>query len=151
MAKLSTPQLTRVLNDATTQHQPPVSKGIRPKLRYAHQGGMNPPVVVVHGNHVLGVKDAYKRYLEGVFRQAFQLIGTPLRVQFNQGENPFVESETRKQGEGLVSMRRRKNAQRAALKARKQEQDVQENKRVNKTRGLEIAKRTKVKKISRKK
>lgn len=149
MAKLSTPQLTRVLNDATTQHQPPVSKGIRPKLRYAHQGGVNPPIVVVHGNHVLGVKDAYKRYLEGVFRQAFQLIGTPLRVQFNQGENPFVEADTRKQGEGLVTMRRRKNAQRAALKARKEEDSAQEKKRIAKGTGLEIAKR--VKKVSRKK
>lgn len=149
MAKLATPQLTRVLNDATTQHQPPISKGIRPKLRYAHQGGSNPPIVVVHGNHVSGVKPAYKRYLEGVFRQAFQLVGTPLRVQFNQGENPFVEEDKRKQGEGLVSMRRRKNAQRASLKAKKQDQEQQENKRISRSKGLEITKR--IKKVSRKK
>ncbi|MEZ0232463.1 MAG: ribosome biogenesis GTPase Der [Methylophilaceae bacterium] len=120
MAKLSTPQLTRVLIDATIQHQPPISKGIRPKLRYAHQGGSNPPIVVVHGNHVDGVKDSYKRFLEGVFRKVFQLTGTPLRVQFNQGANPFADPEgTRKKGEGIVSMRRRKTAQRAELNARK--------------------------------
>jgi GTPase len=124
MAKLATPQLTRVLEEATQQHQPPVSKGVRPKLRYAHQGGMNPPIVVVHGKHVDGIKDSYKRFLEGVFRKAFQLTGTPLRVQFKQGENPFAEPESkRKAGEGIVSMRRRKTAQRAELKAKKDEEN----------------------------
>jgi GTPase len=119
-AKLATPQLTRVLIDAVAQHQPPISKGIRPKLRYAHQGGLNPPIVVVHGSHINGVKDSYKRFLEGVFRKSFQLIGTPLRVQFKQGENPFAEApDKRKSGEGIVSMRRRKTAQRAELKAKK--------------------------------
>lgn len=122
-AKLATPQLTRVLIDAIAQHQPPVSKGIRPKLRYAHQGGMNPPIVVIHGNHVDGVKDSYKRFLEGVFRKTFQLIGTPLRVQFKQGDNPFAEPDKRKAGEGIVSMRRRKTAQRAELKAKKDIED----------------------------
>jgi GTP-binding protein len=122
-AKLATPQLTRVLQDATQQHAPPVSKGIRPKLRYAHQGGQNPPIVVVHGSHVDGVKDSYKRYLEGVFRKTFQLTGTPLRVQFKQGDNPFAETDKRKAGEGIVSMRRRKTAQRAELKAKKDVED----------------------------
>jgi GTPase len=119
MAKLPTPQLTRVLTDAIAQHQPPISKGIRPKLRYAHQGGMNPPVVVIHGNHVDGIKDSYKRFLEGVFRKTFQLVGTPLRVQFNQGDNPYADTDKRKPGEGIVSMRRRKTEQRAELKAKK--------------------------------
>lgn len=124
MAKLATPQLTRVLIDAVAQHQPPVSRGTRPKLRYAHQGGMNPPIVVVHGNHVDGVKDSYKRFLEGVFRKTFQLTGTPLRVQFKQGDNPFAEPDNkRKAGEGIVSMRRRKTAQRAELKAKKDAED----------------------------
>ena len=122
-AKLATPQLTRVLIDAVAQHQPPVSRGTRPKLRYAHQGGMNPPIVVVHGNHVDGVKDSYKRFLEGVFRKTFQLTGTPLRVQFKQGDNPFAEPDKRKAGEGIVSMRRRKTAQRAELKAKKDVED----------------------------
>ncbi len=122
MAKLATPKLTRVLEEALQQHQPPVSKGIRPKLRYAHQGGSNPPVIVVHGNHVTGIKQSYVRYLEGMFRKAFELSGTPLRVQFKQGENPFAEPEKPKRGEGIVSMRRRKTAQRAELKARKDEE-----------------------------
>ena len=122
MAKLATPQLTRVLIDAIAQHQPPISRGTRPKLRYAHQGGQNPPIVVIHGSHVDDIKDSYKRYLEGVFRKTFQLVGTPLRVQFNQGANPFAEPENkRKSGEGIVSMRRRKTAQRAELKAKKDE------------------------------
>ena len=85
---------------------------------------MNPPIVVVHGNHVDGVKDSYKRFLEGVFRKTFQLTGTPLRVQFKQGDNPFAEPENkRKAGEGIVSMRRRKTAQRAELKAKKDAED----------------------------
>ena len=126
MAKLPTPQLTRVLTDAIAQHQPPISKGIRPKLRYAHQGGMNPPVVVIHGNHVDGIKDSYKRFLEGVFRKTFQLVGTPLRVQFNQGDNPYAEPDKRKSGEGIVSMRRRKTEQRAELKAKR---DIENKKR----------------------
>lgn len=119
MAKLSTPQLTRALIDAIAQHQPPISKGIRPKLRYAHQGGSNPPIVVVHGNHVDGVKDSYVRFLEKTFRKVFQLSGTPLRVQFKQGSNPFAEPPKPKRGEGIVSMRRRKVEQRAELNARK--------------------------------
>ena len=124
MAKLATPQLTRVLIDAIAQHQPPISRGTRPKLRYAHQGGQNPPIVVIHGSHVDDIKDSYKRYLEGVFRKTFQLVGTPLRVQFNQGANPFAEPEgKRKAGEGIVSMRRRKTAQRAELKAKKDEEN----------------------------
>lgn len=124
MAKLATPQLTRVLIDAIAQHQPPISRGTRPKLKYAHQGGMNPPIVVIHGSHVEDIKDSYKRYLEGVFRKTFQLTGTPLRVQFNAGANPFAEPENkRKAGEGIVSMRRRKTAQRAELKSKKDEEN----------------------------
>lgn len=122
MAKLATPQLTRVLLDATTQHQPPVSKGLRPKLRYAHQGGMNPPIVVVHGNHVDGIKDSYKRFLEGTFRKVFKLVGTPLRVEFKQGENPFAKEDERKKGEGIVSMRKRKTELRKKLNARRDEE-----------------------------
>jgi GTP-binding protein len=113
--KMSTPKLTRVLIDNLQQHQPPISKGIRPKLRYAHQGGSNPPVIVIHGNHVNAIKDSYIRFLEGAFRQAFEIIGTPLRVQFKQGENPYLDEKKRKPKEGVVSMRRRKNALRKKL------------------------------------
>lgn len=118
-ATLATPLLTRVLSDATQQHQPPISKGIRPKLRYAHQGGSNPPVVVIHGNHLDAIKDAYTKFLSKTFRRTFQLTGTPLRVQYNQGSNPFVKDvPERKRGEGLVTMRKRKNALREKFKSR---------------------------------
>jgi GTP-binding protein len=89
MAKLSTPKLTRVLEQAVEQHAPPISAGIRPKLRYAHQGGKNPPIIVIHGNHSSKIPASYKRYLEKTFRSAFELTGTPLLIQFNQGSNPF--------------------------------------------------------------
>ncbi len=120
MTKLSTPQLTRALIDATIQHQPPISRGIRPKLRYAHQGGSNPPIVVIHGNHVDGIKDTYARFLEGMFRKVFQLSGTPLRVQFKQGANPFDKADKAPKNEGVVTKRRRTVAQRAEQKARKE-------------------------------
>ncbi len=121
-ATLATPLLTRVLNDATQQHQPPISKGIRPKLRYAHQGGTNPPIVVIHGNHLDAIKDAYTRFLSKTFRRTFQLTGTPLRIQYNQGNNPFVKEEPeRKRGEGIVSMRRRKKALREKMKGKNAE------------------------------
>ena len=90
MAKLPTPQLTRILMDAVMAHQPPKSGPFRPKPRYAHQGGMNPPLIVVHGSALDKIADSYKRYLENTFRQAFKLQGTPLRVQFNVGANPFA-------------------------------------------------------------
>ncbi len=90
MAKLATPKLTRVLQEAVEHQQPPRRQaGIRPKLRYAHQGGQNPPVVVIHGNSLDTISDDYKRYLERHFRDAFSLAGTPLRIQFRSGENPF--------------------------------------------------------------
>jgi GTP-binding protein len=87
--KMPTPQLTRLLLDAV-QHQAPRRNGaFRPKLRYAHQGGMNPPVVVIHGNSVEHVTDSYKRFLEGRIREHFKLVGTPLRIQMKSGANPF--------------------------------------------------------------
>ena len=120
MTKLTTPKLTRALMDATMQHQPPISRGIRPKLRYAHQGGSNPPIVVIHGNRVEAIKDSYRRFLENAFRKVFELTGTPLRIEFKAGSNPYAASEKpKKGGEGIVSMRKRKVAQRAELKARK--------------------------------
>ncbi|MDR3393261.1 MAG: ribosome biogenesis GTPase Der [Sulfuriferula sp.] len=91
MAKLSTPQLTRILMDAVAAHQPPKTGPFRPKPRYAHQGGMNPPLIVVHGSALDKISDSYKRYLEKTFIQAFKLQGTPLRVQFNVSKNPFAD------------------------------------------------------------
>jgi len=90
-ADLSTPQLTRTLIDAVARQSPPRSGIFRPKLRYAHQGGRNPPVIVIHGNALDKVPDSYRRYLEHVFREVFKLQGTPLRIQFNVTQNPFAD------------------------------------------------------------
>ncbi len=90
-ADLSTPQLTRTLIDAVSRQAPPRNGIFRPKLRYAHQGGRNPPVVVIHGNALDKIPDSYTRYLEHTFREVFKLYGTPLRIQFNVSQNPFAE------------------------------------------------------------
>lgn len=90
--KMSTPALNRVLQEAVAHQQPPRAGRFRPKLRYAHQGGMNPPVVVVHGNSLDHVPDAYKRYLEGRFREHFKLVGTPMRIEMRSSDNPFDKS-----------------------------------------------------------
>jgi GTPase len=91
--KMSTPMLTRLLLEAV-QFQAPQRAGMfRPKPRYAHQGGMNPPVVVVHGNSLEGITDSYKRFLEGRIRKAFDLTGTPLRVEMKSASNPYSDKE----------------------------------------------------------
>ena len=90
-ADLSTPQLTRALIDAVAKQSPARSGIFRPKLRYAHQGGRNPPVIVIHGNALDKIQDSYRRYLEHVFREVFKLQGTPLRIQFNVSQNPFAD------------------------------------------------------------
>ncbi|RYX95065.1 MAG: ribosome biogenesis GTPase Der [Comamonadaceae bacterium] len=91
MVKMSTPVLTRLLLEAT-QFQTPQRAGMfRPKLRYAHQGGMNPPVIIIHGNSLEHVTDAYKRFLEGRFRKEFNLIGTPLRIEMKTSSNPYAD------------------------------------------------------------
>ena len=91
MARLSTPKLTRALIAAVERQAPPRSGVVRPKLRYAHQGGINPPRIIIHGNALHRVPDSYKRYLESVFRKAFRLTGTPLAIEFRIGRNPFVK------------------------------------------------------------
>ncbi len=92
--KMTTPVLTRLLHEAV-EHQAPKRAGMfRPKLRYAHQGGMSPPVIVVHGNSLEHVTDVYKRYLEGRFRAHFKLVGTPLRIEMRSGRNPFDERKS---------------------------------------------------------
>lgn len=91
--KMSTPVLTRLLLEAV-QFQTPKKTGMyRPKLRYAHQGGMNPPIIVIHGNSLEHVTDAYKRFLEGRFRKEFNLIGTPLRIQMKSSSNPYSDKD----------------------------------------------------------
>lgn len=89
--KMPTPLLTRLLLEAV-QFQTPQKNGMyRPKLRYAHQGGMNPPVIVVHGNSLEHVTEAYKRFLEGRFRKEFNLVGTPLRIEMKTSSNPYAD------------------------------------------------------------
>ncbi len=87
--KLSTPELTRILETAVREHQPPLVHGRRIKLRYAHQGGQNPPVIVIHGNQTEALPASYRRYLGNRFRVALQITGTPLRLELRTGENPF--------------------------------------------------------------
>jgi GTP-binding protein len=89
--KMSTPVLTRLIHDAVEHQQPRRAGTFRPKLRYAHQGGQNPPRVIVHGNSLEHVTDVYKRYLEGRIREHFKLVGTPLRVEMKSSRNPFDE------------------------------------------------------------
>ncbi|MDR2331585.1 MAG: ribosome biogenesis GTPase Der [Comamonas sp.] len=93
LCKMPTPVLTRVLLESV-QYQTPKKIGpYRPKLRYAHQGGMNPPVIVIHGNSLEHITDAYKRFLEGRFRKEFNLIGTPLRIEFKTSHNPYADKD----------------------------------------------------------
>ena len=93
-AKLSTPRLTREILAAVEQ-QPPPRRGIfRPKMRYAHQGGQNPPLIIIHGNALDAISDSYRRYLEGRLRAAFKLDGTPLRIEFKSSRNPYIQEGT---------------------------------------------------------
>jgi GTPase len=93
--KMSTPVLTRLLLDAVQFQTPKRAGAFRPKLRYAHQGGMNPPLIVIHGNSLEHVTDVYKRFLEGRFRAHFNLVGTPMRIELRSSHNPFDEKKTR--------------------------------------------------------
>jgi GTP-binding protein len=92
-ANLPTPKLTRALQEAIEKQEPKRKGGLRPKMRYAHQGGMNPPVIVIHGNSLDAISEPYKRYLEKHFRDTFSLVGTPLRIELRTGKNPFDKRE----------------------------------------------------------
>jgi GTP-binding protein len=96
MARLPTPKLTRALQAALVQQQPPRAGYTRPKLRYAHQGGANPPRIIIHGNSLEHVPEGYRRYLERFFRDAFKLEGTPLKVEFKTGRNPYARARLSK-------------------------------------------------------
>lgn len=92
-ANLPTPKLTRALQEAIEKQEPKRKAGVRPKMRYAHQGGQNPPIIVIHGNSLDAVSEPYKRYLEKHFRDSFKLVGTPLRIELRNGKNPFDKRE----------------------------------------------------------
>ena len=98
MREMRTPELTRTLERAMTQHQPPLVRGRRIKLRYAHQGGRNPPRIVIHGNQTKHVPDAYRRYLANVFRETFDLFASPVAVEFRTDSNPYDSARRRGRG-----------------------------------------------------
>ena len=81
------------LQEAVEKQEPKRKGSTRPKMRYAHQGGQNPPVIVIHGNALEGVTEPYKRYLEKHFRDTFSLVGTPLRIELRSGKNPFAKEQ----------------------------------------------------------
>jgi len=89
MINISTPRLTRILEDAIVAHSPPMVRGRRIKLKYAHQGGRNPPIIVIHGKQTKSIPESYTRYLTNTFRKVLDLHGTPVRVEFKSGDNPF--------------------------------------------------------------
>jgi GTPase len=93
MARLATPKLTRTLLAALERQAPPKTGRFRPKLRYAHQGGINPPRIIIHGNSLEQVPESYKRYLEGFFRDKFSLVGTPMSIEFRTGRNPYADKK----------------------------------------------------------
>ncbi|KAA5968131.1 ribosome biogenesis GTPase Der [Pantoea sp. M_9] len=88
--RVNTSMLTRIMNMAAEDHQPPLVRGRRVKLKYAHAGGYNPPIVVIHGNQVKDLPDSYKRYLMNYFRRSLNVMGTPIRIQFKEGDNPYA-------------------------------------------------------------
>ena len=92
-ADLSTPRLTRALIEAVEKQEPKRKGSVRPKMRYAHQGGQNPPIIVIHGNSLDAITEPYKRYLEKHFRDTFNLVGTPLRIELRMGKNPFARTQ----------------------------------------------------------
>lgn len=103
---LSTPKLTRLLQDLVTQHNPPMVSGRRIKLRYAHAGGQNPPLIIIHGNQLESLPESYKRYLSNAFVEHLGLVGTPLKIEFKGNVNPFKDKKN-KLSERQVNKKRR--------------------------------------------
>lgn len=104
MAQIPTPRLTRVLEDAVADHQPPLVHGRRIKFRYAHLGGKNPPRIIIHGNQTDATPNSYKRYLENTFRDVLKLHGTPIVIEFKKGDNPFKDRK-KKQVDSRIPQR----------------------------------------------
>jgi GTP-binding protein len=108
MRTMPTAELTRTLHSALEAHQPPLVHGRRIKLRYAHQGGRNPPRVVIHGNQTASVPAAYRRYLANVFRERFDLYATPVAVEFRTDLNPYDRQRPRPRAAGTMPGRQRR-------------------------------------------
>ncbi len=108
--KFSTNYLTRILEDAVREHQPPMIQGRRIKLRYAHPGGHNPPIVVIHGNQTDDIPGHYTKYLEKTFRRVLDLHGTPIRIEYRTTDNPYSERKKKMTQREFINMRRKENA-----------------------------------------
>ena len=103
--RINTSMLTQIMEMAQDDHQPPLVRGRRVKMKYAHAGGYNPPVIVIHGNQVDDLPSSYKRYLMNYFRKALDVMGTPIKIEFREGANPF---EGKKNQLTLAQQRKRK-------------------------------------------
>ena len=113
--RVGTSVLTRIMKMATDDHQPPMVRGRRVKLKYAHAGGYNPPIIVIHGNQVRNLPDSYKRFLMNYYRRSLEIMGTPIRIQFQNSENPF-EAKTTKL---TISQERKRKRMMSMVKGRK--------------------------------
>ena len=120
--KIKTPILNKFISDLQITHQPPIFKGIRPKLKYAHQGDIMPPTIVIHGNHLSGLKKDYIKFIESSLINTFNLLGTPIRIQLNETNNPYDQNPKRKRvtKTGLVTRRKDINKKREMLKRKKE-------------------------------
>ena len=126
--KLSTNQLTRILEDAVKIHQPPMVRNRRIKLRYCHAGAMNPPTIIIHGNQTEEVPASYRRYLENTFRKVLNIMGTPIRIEFRTSENPYEDRkrEHRKNtGEGRKVTHKRRTIEVSEKKLNKKKKKMQ--------------------------
>jgi GTP-binding protein len=104
--RISTSMLTRIMNMAAEDHQPPLVRGRRVKLKYAHAGGYNPPRIIIHGNQVKDLPESYKRYLINYYRKSLKIMGTPIHIEFQEGDNPF-EGRRNKLTQTQIRKRRR--------------------------------------------
>ena len=117
--KLSTNRLTRILEDAVKEHQPPMVNNRRIKLRYCHAGGMNPPTIIIHGNQTDRVPAAYRRYLENTFRKILKIMGTPIRIEFRSTDNPYAETKDMTDKQAQRKRKIKKSAEFSAGKRKK--------------------------------
>ena len=118
--KMTTPVLNSLLKELVISHQPPIFKGIRPKLKFAHQGDSVPPTIIIHGNHLSGLRQDYIKYLESSFIKFFNLRGTSLRIKLNEADNPFEMNGIKVKKTGLVTRRRQINKKREEIKKKNQ-------------------------------
>lgn len=113
--RISTSILTKIMEAAQFDHQPPLVDGRRVKLKYAHAGGHNPPIIVIHGNQVKKLPESYKKYLMNYYRKSLEIMGTPIKIEFREGDNPFADKGDKKK---LAQLRNRRTMQKFAKKKR---------------------------------